>query len=197
MKKLVITTACITLAGIFLILGLTYGAFFLFSPKTLARFYDRLGLYNGSLKLSVRCYEKSKTDEDLLDLCFVIDENRSSDIGKKYILILVENERFNDICNESPAQSQYYSLQEYFSGKLALCYLYSGDSTGAIDFSKAYVLKNGYASFNPFYTLLTNEMGLKKECVDDIKATLSELLDEFSDKERENLLSDLSLAQGL
>lgn len=198
MKKLVITTACITLAGILLVVGLIYGALFLFSPKTLVRFYDRMGNYNASINLSVRCYEKSKTDDDLIDLCFVIDESKSSEIGIKYIDLLIDKENFDSICNSNQAQDQYFTLQEYFSGKLTLCYLYNGNSLGAVSFAKEFVLAHGYTQFNPFYTLLTSQAGLlTSECIEQIETQLLELLDEFEGSEKSNVQSDLALAQGL
>ena len=154
MKKLVIKTACFTLVGVIALSTIIYFILGAVSPKSLANFYSRMGSYTLSVKYLEKTYQKSQDDSDLLALCFVWDESKSSSIGKKYLTILVGSENFYDLCKGQPEHEYLIADADYIVGKLALCYYYEGGINGAISYSKLWVQNQGYTTASPFYILI-------------------------------------------
>ena len=70
MKKVVLKTIAITLASIVLALGLFFGSFALFSPITLAKFFDGLGVYSLSINFYESNFNKTKKVSDLAIIAY-------------------------------------------------------------------------------------------------------------------------------
>lgn len=195
MKKLVIKTACFTLAGVFVLSTIIYFIIGAVSPKTLASFYSQMGNYNLSVKYLEKTYQKSQDDSDLLTLCFVVDECKSSSVGKKYLDILVGSDKFFDLCSSNVENAYSISDADYMVGKLALCHYYESGINSAISYSKLWVKNNGYTTASPFYILMMSDLSL--DSLQTIESELIELSGTFNGEGLTNLQKDLSLVQKL
>ena len=195
MKKLVIKTACITLAGVIALSTIIYFIFGAVAPKSLANFYSHIGSYSLSIKYLEKNYLKTLDDNDLVELCFVVDESKSASTGKKHLTILVGSENFYNLCASEPEQLYSIADADYMVGKLALCYYYESGINGAVQYSKLWVKNNGYTKASPFYILMMNDLSL--DSLKTIESELVELANAFNGEGLTNLQKDLSLVQDL
>lgn len=195
MKNLVIKTACITLAGVIALVTIIYFIFGAVAPKSLANFYSHIGSYSLSIKYLEKNYLKTLDDNDLVELCFVVDEQKSASIGKKYLTILVGSENFYNLCSREPEHSYSIADADYMVGKLALCYYYEGGLNSAISYSKLWVKNHGYTKASPFYILMMNNLSL--DSLKTIESELIQLENSYNGEGLTNLQKDLALVQDL
>ena len=157
MKKLVLKTALITLCSIIALLGILYGVFALFFPKTLAKTFEALGSDNAAIRYYEKQYEKTEDLQDLITLCAKLDVYEDTERAEKYLTILVAKPGFYSTCLDSDVSGQI-SNEEYFEGKWVVAtYLKDGIERGI---EKAlYSIRNGnyrYSEYNPFHILYTD-----------------------------------------
>lgn len=155
MKKLIIKTICFTLGAIMLLMGLLYGALAIFSPKTLANFFDGVGFERLALKNYEREYNKTEDILDLYELVVKLDEEKNAEKCEKYSLVLISSENFDALCALLDGEDSTITTKEFVSSKYALALLYGGKFSDSANFAKDYFDENGYTSFSPFRVLVS------------------------------------------
>ena len=158
LKKLVIKTACITLAVIISISFICFGAIALFFPKSMAGICEKVGLENAAFNNYVKVYEKSNDIEDL----FVV-VNKSAGIEKykiayEYVKEFVEKDEFVDFVTDYDESigNPEFTTKEYVLGLYVVdCFYYLG-VTYASDLAEKLVLEYGYTEYGPFSALISS-----------------------------------------
>ena len=176
MKKLIVKTACITLAAVIGLSLMVYGFIALFSPVTLAKAYDKLGMYNKSVKYYEIQYNKSLSKNDLLVLCLKCDQYSDGQRTQKYLDILISNSSYVDICNKIDEQEQEVDVttEEVLDGKF-VCAVYKsrGLSTALAKAKQCVTNSTGYTTNNPFFMLYADEqLNLTKQQLAQNKSEL-------------------------
>ena len=115
MKKLVIKTAVITLASILVALAITFGAFAMFAPRSLAVFFDGVGNYSASVFFYEKQYLKTENFSDLVELVNELDDANDSERAQKYLGILIAHEDFENFCANKKIFGVPYA--EYYNGR--------------------------------------------------------------------------------
>lgn len=157
MTKVVFKTIAITLASIVLAAGLFFGSFALFSPITLANFFDGMGCYSLSITFYESNFNKTQKVGDLATLVVKIDQDKDSELAEKYLKILVEYEKFDEFCEAEDKYSQsQISAKEYYLGEYVNALLKNGKNTEAVDVSFDYIRENGYTENNPCRIIVIN-----------------------------------------
>lgn len=122
MKKLVIKTVLITVAIVFALTALTFGAMSIFAPRSVAGFFDGVGGYSAS----VFFYEKEYVKTDDIDgLLFLIDKTCAKDDDErtvKYLEMLFDREDYNSFCEQKDKDLKQGQLKtdDYYKGLYAL-----------------------------------------------------------------------------
>ena len=98
MRKLVIKTAVITLASLLVALAITFGAFALFAPRSLAGFFDGVGNYSASVFFYERQFERSNEFLDLANLVNKIDDENDNERAVKYLSLFINHDEFENYC---------------------------------------------------------------------------------------------------
>ena len=157
MKKLVLKTALITLCSIIALLGILYGVFALFFPKTLAKTFEALGSDNAAIHYYEKQYEKTEDLQDLITLCAKLDVYEDTERAEKYLTILVAKPGFYSTCLDSDVSGQI-SNEEYFEGKWVVATYLKDGINKAIENSIFSIRKGNYrySEYNPFYILYTD-----------------------------------------
>ena len=153
-KKLVIKTICFTLGGIMLLMGLLYGALAIFSPKTLANFFDGIGFERLALKNYEREYNKTEDILDLYELVVKFDEEENAEKCEKYALALISIDNFDTLCALLDGENASVTTKEFVNSKYALSLFYGDKFSDSVNFAKEYFDANGYTSFSPFRVLV-------------------------------------------
>lgn len=167
MKKLVIKTALITLAGIIAITACFYLILALASPKTLAKFYDNAGFYGASIKYYEKQYKKTNEYSDLYILCTKVDEKNDSERAILYLDEMIESDEFiyfSTYIDENTQNS--FLTKDFICGKYACALYYNNGVTGAINYSKNYIFTEYYEN-NPLSVFIA-ECGENINGVDKI-----------------------------
>lgn len=86
MRKLVIKTVLISIAVIIFIIGCLFGAFAIFSPKTIGEKAEKIGSFKVACWAYEKQFEKDDTDESLSDVNFIY---------KKYVINLINDEKYS------------------------------------------------------------------------------------------------------
>ncbi len=115
MRKLVIKTAVITLASLLVALAITFGAFALFAPRSLAGFFDGVGNYSASVFFYEKQYGNTEDFNDLVVLVDKIDDVSDGERAKKYLAILINHADFEEFCSNKKIMGIPYS--EYYNGR--------------------------------------------------------------------------------
>ena len=115
MKNLVIRSIVITLASIVSALSITFGALSVFTPKTIAGFFDDVGNTPASVFFYERQFEKSADFEDLALLVNKIDDEKDAERAEKYLLLFINHEEFNSYCLGKTTMG--VPLSEYYLGR--------------------------------------------------------------------------------
>ena len=164
MTKLVLKTIAITLALIVLAIGLFFGSFALFSPITLARFFDGVGCYSLSITFYESNFNKTQKVSDLATLIVKIDQEKDSELAEKYLKILVEYENFDEFCSSEDKYSQsQISAKDFYLGEYVYALLKNGKNTGAVDVAFDYIEENGYTENNPCRIIVVNASSFLNE----------------------------------
>lgn len=161
MKKLVLKTALITLASIIAILGILYGVFALFFPKTLAKTYESMGYDQTAIKYYEKQYEKTQDVQDLITLCVRLDVYSDTSRAEKYLSILVAKPNFYSTCLDNDVNvqtSNQISSEEYFEGKWVVATYLKNGVEKAIE-NAIYSVRKGnyrYTEYNAFFMLYSD-----------------------------------------
>ncbi len=153
MKKLVIKTAVITLAVIIALVGLLFGAFCLFSPVTLAKFFDGAGNYSLSVTFYEKQYKKTQDLSDLYVLSVKLDQGKDAQKTERYLSVFLTTDGVNDYCKKYDDTNNAFTTYEYLNGKY-VCALYSVKGIDqALDYLEESVC-NEYNDYNGYSILL-------------------------------------------
>ena len=131
MKSFVLKVIGITLLAIFALAALTYAAFAIFSPSSLASFYDGIGDYNHAVNYAYGNYERTNEKSDLLTVCrFALKTSDDKKI-EKYLGMMIEGD-FKAYCDSDEALGD--DLYTFITGKYVVSlYRVSDDKTKACD----------------------------------------------------------------
>lgn len=176
MKNLVAKTIVITLSAIVCVMTITFGALCVFTPKTVARFFNDVGNYPASVFFYELQFEQSNSLDDLAILADNAYSNKDEQGHIKYLSKLVYSKSFVQYCNKKDADSSSnMSYKEYYTGRLASAYLGSGNFNKALSLSKSFVGAFGYSQFNPMRKLVEYKDGLTAQNRTQLKQALLSL----------------------
>lgn len=158
MKKLILKTSLLTLAGVILIGALTFYAISIFSPLTVAKAFDKVDNY----KISVHYYEKQYEntedyEEDLKNLCIKIDEQEDSERAEKYLKLLCEDYKFKKFCQNTQLKMGEMSVAEYFYCKYTSAVLTNHGEEKAIEVANDYAKLFTHTRYEPLKVLNLNK----------------------------------------
>lgn len=195
--KLVLRTVAITMASVIGACLVVFGALTLFTPVTLARFFDGMGMEKSAVSFYEKQYNKTGDINDLSVLVMKIDGKNDSVRAEEYLAVLVLHDDFESYCDlQDAGQETSLSAKEYYSGQYAVILCKNAKVSEALDFAKGFVTENGYTDYNPYSVVLT-EVGasLGEENLGKIKADISTL--ELSGEQASYRDGDLSVIDGL
>ncbi len=192
MKNLVIKTVFITLASLFGLLLLVFGALALFSPVTLAEVFDVTGSYSGSILFYEKQYDKTGDIEDLAVLSIKINQEVDAELAEKYLEKLVNHENFEQFC--ASEDGGVLSNKQFYVGKYALALVKNGKLDKALTVAEDFVNQNGYTGFNPYSVILVEKgKGLTAQQLNAIKAKIQS----YSGADKENATADIEYIDNL
>ena len=141
MKTFVLKVIGITLLAIFAVAAITYAAFAIFSPSSLASFYDGIGDYDKAVTYSYGNYERTGKREDLIVVCRYALKSGDDKKTEKYLGKLVDDEFYSYCISKEDLGTDYY---DFITGKLAVSIYRNGsEKTAAAD--KANELTKNYS----------------------------------------------------
>lgn len=194
MTKLILKTAAITLAAVIVFLGLVFGAFALFFPRPLARFFENAGNLSAAAVFYERQYEKSGEPGDLAVLCDVLDEHTSPEKAEKYLGEFVYSDEFESFCADyDETYGVYtYSARELYQGRYVVARFINSGASSGVESALAFTEEGGYTEYNSFYWLITDGgLIFSENDVSVVKAALDSL--SLQDGERAFLERDIAL----
>lgn len=157
MKKLILKTTAITLASVIVALGLFFGSFAIFSPITLAKFFDGVGMYSLSINFYESNFDKSNKLSDLVLLINEIDKEKDSELAEQYLKLLVEYEGFDRFCElEDEYNPSQISARDFYLGEYVYALVKNAKFDLALDIAFGYVAENGYTENNPCRIIVFN-----------------------------------------
>ena len=193
MKKLVITTAAITLAAIIALISLVYTCLALFSPKTVAGLWSSLGNYGLSVKYYGKQYSKTGDVADLAYLCLKLDERADNARAAKYLESLTDDEGFSDYCARADEIGESeMTAYEYYYGKYAVA-VYYGTGIGDAVVVAEKAVSTGYTEYNAFYVLLIDVETLTASDRQAIAAAITEIKAHLTGEEEQIAARDLEI----
>ena len=134
MTKLVWKTIAITLASALGALMLAFGSLALFSPITLASFFDNAGNRSVALFYYEKQYQKTGGINDLGVLALKIDDKSNSKMAEKYLADLVSHKDFDKYCKKQDLSGSDVSSVENRTVKIFtqddLNYYFAKDENG-------------------------------------------------------------------
>ena len=173
MKNLVAKTIVITLSAIVCVMTITFGALCVFTPKTVARFFNDVGNYPASVFFYELQFEQSGSLDDLAILADNAYSNKDEQGHIKYLSKLVYSKSFVQYCNKKDqANLSNVSYKEYYTGRLASAYLGSGNFNKALTLSNSFIGAFGYSQFNPMRKLVDYKDGLTEQNRTQLKQAL-------------------------
>ena len=189
MKNLVLKTVIMTFTVIITVIAVIYACFAIFSPKTLAKFWEDAGNYSVSVKYYEKQYEKSGDIADLANLCAKLEVKSDSKRAAKYLAIFTDDENFSAFCEQEDKAGGYkFTSYEYYYGSYVVASYYESGIASAISVAKKAV-QAGYTEHNAFYVLLS-ETPLTKDDgiiiaaeISGIKETLSGGAESFAERD--------------
>ncbi len=159
MEKLILKTAAITLACVFGVAALLFGAFMLFCPRILGSAAEKLNNYSASVWFFERQYYKTGNIADLAELIDKIDEKNDGERLAGFAAEMISREDFDVYCenvgNMGIGNFEEFTAQEYYYSKYAV----SADAASATEMGVLFVRKYGYTNFNPL-RILAAERGV-------------------------------------
>ena len=184
MKKLVLKTASLTLAGILALGVILFGIFSLFSPKTIANTADKMGNYSVSVFYYEKAYEKSGYLEDLYDLIVKIDATTDGAKAEKYCGVMFGPTNANKLTpfllqKDREVADTSITTHEYLYGKYAIA-LCSQSDLAKIDklitVCVKYTEDYGYTENHPLTTAVSACVkNLSKEELQKLSSQLGEI----------------------
>lgn len=156
MTKLVLKTVAITLVAVLSACLVTFGSLALFAPKSVANFFDGLGMYKPAIHYYEKQYGKSQNIEDLAVLILKLDGEKDSVKTEGYLKAMVEHQDYSNYCNKLDTEnsSTALSTDEFYRGKFAVSLVRNGKIDDALNVSAVFVESKGYTEYNPFSTIV-------------------------------------------
>lgn len=197
MKNLVLKTVIMTFTVIITVIAVIYACFAIFSPKTLAKFWENAGNYSVSVKYYEKQYEKSGDIVDLANLCAKLDVKSDSKKAVKYLAVFTDSENFTEFCEKEDKAGGYkFTSYEYYYGIFTVANYYENGLNAATDTAKKAV-KSGYTERNAFFVLLS-EVKLNKDEGTTVLAVISEIKETLSDETEKNFAErDINIAKSI
>lgn len=168
MKKLVLKTVAITLAGIVVLCGILYGIFALFSPKTLGSISEQLGNKSATIYYYGAQYGKTGSTYDLAKYISVLGSDADAKTLQKLSSELVERDDFTEYCKNSGKilYGSEVNSAEYFYYCLANAEYKLGNVAKSIEASEEFISYYGYTEFNPERMIIANYL---KDMTSEVK----------------------------
>ena len=163
MTKLVLKTTAITLAAVLTACLVAFGAFALFSPVSLAKFFGNLGGYSSAVYFYEKQYQKTDSIEDLSVLVANIDDEKDSVKAEEFLADLILHEGINEFCvsEDGEIETVKISTKEYYTVRYVKVLVKNDKFDKALSTASLFVTDNGYTNFNPFSSLII-------DCVDSL-----------------------------
>ena len=174
MRNLVVKTVGLTLAGILLITGITLTFISFFSPVTLARLTESIGLKEVSVSYYERQYNKTHDLNDLANLIFRLDADTDAKTCETYCLSFFKNPNYADYLKGKGAERFKSEIKagEYFYGKFCIVEYNLDKINNSVKIAKKHIEDyNSYAKYgeekfdNPLTTLISAK-GVKLTATD-------------------------------
>jgi hypothetical protein len=174
LKTVAITLVAVIGAGLIL-----FGSLALFAPKSVADFFDGMGMYKPAVNYYEKQYGKSDNIDDLAVLILKIDAKEDSEKAERYLKILLDRKDYVNYCymNDQLNQDRQVSFDEHYKGQYALALVRNNKFNEGLAVANSYVLANGYTAFNP-YSVIIVELGsvLNVDQLNEIKTQISTYL---------------------
>ena len=197
LKKLVLKTIGITLAGIIALGVILFGIFALFSPKTIANVADKMGNYSVSVSFYEKNYNKTESLEDLYGLIVKLDAENDGARTAKYCKIMFKPENSGKVAvfmnkkdselDKSAVKTKEYVYAKYAIGLASQNTLSKTNECMQVCFN--YITADGYTINNPL-TMLVSGYASKME-----KELLQATLTYISQEESKGLYSNLDSSE--
>ena len=100
-----------------IVAAITYASFALFSPSSLAVFYDGIGNYDRAVSYAYGNYERTGKKEDLIEVCRYALKSYDDKKIEKYLDILVDGDFYSYCVSEKDLGEDFY---EFITGKLVV-----------------------------------------------------------------------------
>lgn len=183
MKKLVVKTVCVTLACVFGLAVAIFGVLALFFPKSLAKSFDKLGYYNGTVFFYEKQYEKTESANDLFVLCLKTDSEKDCLKAKKYLNKFLSLPEFEEYCSKlDNGVSDNLSTEEFLESKYVFAVYLTDGVEKAVSCAQNSV-KDEYTEYNPFFMLLTDSrVNLSRTDLELVKRGIEDILSDISNK---------------
>ena len=195
LKSLIIRTAAITLAGIITVCALIFGCVAIFSPVTMASFFESIGSYSASITFYERQYALTKNIVDLSVLVVKIDSENDSVRAETYYKDFVTHKDYQAYCVVADQQEEkvLVTSDEYYRGKYAVVLVTNGKYSQAEMLCSSFVSENGYTAHNPFRTMISFvKDDLTQDELQSLKFKLNTLMATATSEQQELIALDLA-----
>lgn len=194
MKKLVIKTASITFAALLLLGILCYALVACVFPLTLANIYDNAGCYGKSIKYYEKQYEKTKSTDDLAELCVKLYDNDDYDRAKDYLAELIADANFDEYCTNAEKIASDMTVGEFYRGIYVISVFYSEGAAASVGRAVEIIDERGFSDYDVFYLLIV-------ECKNDlsendkiaVKTAVESAAEKLADDSKEKLYAERDL----
>lgn len=117
MRSFIIKVTGITLLAILTVAAITYASFAIFSPSSLATFYDGVGNYDRAVSYAYGQYERTGDKEDLLTVCRYALKTYDDKKIERYLSLLVDDGFYSYCTEDERLGEDFYT---FITGKLAV-----------------------------------------------------------------------------
>ena len=165
MKGLIVKTVGITLSAILIVSSFILGIISFFSPITLARFTESIGLTDVAISYYEKQYKNTGDLYDLVNLVFKLDPEKNTTDCELYSLAFFKHSGHSEYLMTTGATKFGSEAKacEYFYGKLCFAEYYNGNITKAVKVGEKHIKKfssyakteDGEVFDNPITTLIS------------------------------------------
>lgn len=131
MKKLVVQTACLSLAFLLGSMFCAFGLAAIFAPGRVGVLFDGVGEYSASVFFYEKQYKKTGDVEDLYTLVSNLDVYSDSVRAERYFTKIVVHDGFKTLCEKLDEDSTGLSTKDYCYGSLCFALAENGKTDQA------------------------------------------------------------------
>lgn len=131
MKKLVVKTACLSLAFLLGSICCAFGLATIFAPGRVGVLFDGVGGYSASVFFYEKQYKKTGNVEDLYTLVSNLDVYSDSVRAEKYFTKIIVHDGFDGLCQELDKDNDGLSTKDYCYGSLCFALAENGKTDQA------------------------------------------------------------------